>query len=172
MCRSDIGNIHGDETVGRENLIRCTLSLSCKKGLITYNIVIHLLCTQYRVDERITRLIDSTDLYILPSMNPDGYELGQRYNDPVAPTAPVDLNRDFPDQFDATGTVYNFQPETKAVMDFCNAHYFVASISFHGGDVVVNYPWDGNKEARNYNKHLDFNRLLPAAPQRCLLSRA
>jgi carboxypeptidase D len=79
-------------------------------------------------------------------MNPDGFELGSRYNAPVAPTEPVDLNRDFPDQFDAPGTNYVFQPETQAIMDWCNEHHFIMSISFHGGDLVVNYPWDGNRD--------------------------
>ena len=54
-----IGNMHGDETVGREILIR----------------LIELLCTQYLQDEEITQLINNTDIYIIPSMNPDGIYL-------------------------------------------------------------------------------------------------
>jgi murein tripeptide amidase MpaA len=55
--------MHGDETVGREMLVR----------LITY------LCSAYnnsseKESERITKLIDNTDIYIIPSMNPDGNE--------------------------------------------------------------------------------------------------
>ena len=111
--------------------------------------VITLLTTQYGIDARITRLIDTTDIYIIPSMNPDGFEAGSRYNQPAAPAQGVDLNRNFPDQFDAPGTRNAPQPETQAVMDFCNAHYFVLSISFHGGDLVVNYPWDGNREVQS-----------------------
>ena len=36
----------------------------------------------------------TTEIWIMPSMNPDGTELGQRYN-----ANGVDLNRNFPDQF-------------------------------------------------------------------------
>lgn len=108
---------------------------------ITFLLVISYLTSQYGVDPRVTRLIDTTDIYILPSMNPDAFELGQREN-----VNKIDLNRDFPDQFDAPGTEYHHQPETAAVMEFCKKHYFVGSISFHGGDLVVNYPWDGNRQ--------------------------
>jgi predicted deacylase len=72
-----IANMHGDEVVGRELLIR----------LIT-----HLL-NNYGHNDTITYLIDNTHIYLMPSMNPDGFELGQREN-----ANNVDLNRNFPDQ--------------------------------------------------------------------------
>jgi carboxypeptidase D len=123
-----IGNMHGDETVGREMLIR----------LIDY------MCSKFGTagDEgaRITRLINSTDIYLIPSMNPDGFEAAKRGN-----SAGIDLNRNFPDlRFSGrqTGAV---QPETLAVMNFVNSHHFVLSANFHGGAVVANYPYDGNQ---------------------------
>jgi carboxypeptidase D len=70
-----VGNMHGDEVVGREMLL----------NLIEY------FCTQYGVDPNVTSLLDTTDIHILPSMNPDGYELGTRAN-----ANGVDLNRNFP----------------------------------------------------------------------------
>lgn len=37
---------------------------------------IELLCTQYGKNDTITQLINSTDIYIIPSMNPDGFQAG------------------------------------------------------------------------------------------------
>ena len=58
-----VANMHGDETVGREILIS----------------FIDLLCSSYgktgtEFGDRITKLIDKTDIYIIPSINPDGTE--------------------------------------------------------------------------------------------------
>lgn len=51
-----VGNMHGDETVGREMLIN----------------FIDFLCSNYGSNPRVTQLVDNTDIYIIPSMNPDG----------------------------------------------------------------------------------------------------
>ena len=75
----------------------------------------------------------------MPSMNPDGFELGQRYN-----ANGVDLNRDFPDQFnDPDNSTGGRQPETRAVMDWSAEHNFVLSANMHSGALVANYPFDG-----------------------------
>jgi len=41
------------------------------------------------------------------------------------------------------------EAETKAMMQFSKSRRFVLSANFHGGSVVVNYPFDGNKEGRS-----------------------
>ncbi|KAF5907067.1 carboxypeptidase Z-like [Clarias magur] len=159
-----IGNLHGNEVMGRELLIY----------LAQY------LCSEYLLgNTRIQTLINTTRIHILPSMNPDGYELAlsekygssdSDYDEDALHTASVpgrrnaqniDLNRNFPD---LTSFVYNQRrlksfrsdhipipdsywlgkvaPETYAVMKWIRSIPFVLSASFHGGDLVVSYPYD------------------------------
>ncbi|MFT7803295.1 carboxypeptidase D [Arapaima gigas] len=125
-----IANMHGNEVVGRELLL----------NLIEY------LCRNYGTDPEVTQLINSTRIHIMPSMNPDGYEMAQedeikgyvgRNN-----SNNFDLNRNFPDHF--TPIADPRQPETIAVMNWMKSHPFVLSANLHGGSLVVNYPYDSN----------------------------
>lgn len=52
-----VANMHGDETIGRELLIYLAEYL-----LLNYGIV-----------PEVTRLVDNTDIFLMPSMNPDGF---------------------------------------------------------------------------------------------------
>lgn len=61
----------------------------------------------------------------------------------------VDLNRNFPDQFDprvnriAGGKlILGRQSETVAMMTWIVTQPFVLSANFHGGAVVASYPYD------------------------------
>ncbi|KAG2377819.1 hypothetical protein C9374_008904 [Naegleria lovaniensis] len=117
-----VANMHGDETVGRE--------------LVLY-LAEFLLSKYQQGDSRIRKLLDFMDIYLMPSMNPDGFEMDDRYN-----ANGVDLNRDFPDQYVASSFSKTYQPETKAVMDWLAKDKFVLSVNFHGGAVVASYPFD------------------------------
>ncbi len=53
-----VANMHGNEAVGRELVI---------------NMALYLL-RNYGSDERVTKLVNETDLWMMPSLNPDGFE--------------------------------------------------------------------------------------------------
>ncbi|XP_029111423.1 carboxypeptidase D isoform X3 [Scleropages formosus] len=125
-----VANMHGNEVVGRELLL----------NLIEY------LCRNYGTDPEVTQLVNDTRIHIMPSMNPDGYEMAQegdvkgyvgRNN-----SNNIDLNRNFPDRFGSIAEPR--QPETIAVMNWIKSHPFVLSANLHGGSLVVNYPYDNN----------------------------
>ncbi len=128
-----IGSIHGDEPLGT------VLSLR----LIDY------LISRYGADEQVTRLIDETEIWIMPVMNPDGMEAGSRFN-----AAGVDLNRDFPDPVhDLAAVTDGRQPETVAVMKWAQAHTPALAANFHSGTLVVNYPWDSDMDGDNATEY-------------------
>ncbi|XP_015121018.1 carboxypeptidase D isoform X4 [Diachasma alloeum] len=123
-----VANIHGNEAVGRELMLH----------------LIHLLVTKYGTDPYITWLLDNTRIHILPSMNPDGFEVSKegfcegsqgRYN-----ARGFDLNRNFPDYFKQNNK--KTQPETEAVKEWVSKIQFVISGSLHGGALVASYPFD------------------------------
>jgi hypothetical protein len=121
-----ISSMHGDEITGRELCV----------------FLIEDILKGYDKDTKITALIDSTEIYIMPSMNPDGSAKTQRAN-----ANGFDLNRNFPDwKRGDPNQIQKQQPETKAIMQFQSERNFSLSANFHGGAVVVNYPWDNTYE--------------------------
>jgi hypothetical protein len=118
-----VANMHGDEIIGRDMMVK----------------LIEDLASHYGTDARITNILNTTQIYILNSMNPDG-----AFHQTRANAHGVDLNRSFPDftTTDNQNTSNGREPEIQAVMNFQAAHHFKLSANFHGGSEVVNYPWD------------------------------
>lgn len=126
-----LGNIHGDETVGRQILI----------NLIEY------LLQNHEKNQTITKLIKSTRIHILCSLNPDGFEYARSKNDSL-PTGRhnannIDLNRNFPDPY-TNPNKNDSEPEARAVIGWLADYPFVLSANLHGGALVVNYPYDNH----------------------------
>ncbi len=123
--------MHGDETCGYIMMLR----------LIDY------ICSAYASDARITRLVDSLEIWINPLANPDGtYWLGddtvslskKRFN-----SNNVDLNRNFPGiKGNEHPDGQDYQPENLAQMDFLKSIYMVLGANIHDGEEVINYPFD------------------------------
>jgi hypothetical protein len=127
-----LGNLHGDEPTGR------VLTVALAKWL----------CDNVGKDDRATRILNKVELWLVPTVNPDGFALKRRGN-----ANNVDLNRDFPDRF-AEGSLSNWLPvrgdeqqETKVIMDWIQQRGpFVSSLAIHEGALVANYPWDGSPD--------------------------
>ncbi|XP_071822097.1 carboxypeptidase D-like isoform X2 [Apostichopus japonicus] len=140
-----IGNMHGNEVVGREILLHFAESL----------------LANYGKDDKVTRLLDNTRIHIMPSLNPDGFELSEEeecYGVVGRTNANgFDINRNFPDYFEETG--FEIQKETQAVMDWLEKEHFVLSANFHGGALVANYPLDNLEPPKKelYRTLADFS---------------
>ena len=123
-----ISSMHGDEITGRE----MTVSLIEEMG------------AKYGSDSEITEIVNNSEVYIMPSMNPDGSERKQRAN-----ANGTDLNRNFPDLSATNGnTTSGVEIENQHVMKFQSGRKISLSANFHGGTIVANYPWDST-----YDRH-------------------
>ncbi|XP_063701049.1 carboxypeptidase D [Culicoides brevitarsis] len=138
-----VANMHGDETVGRQLLIYLA-------EYLLYN---------YNSSSEVTSLVDNTAIFLMPSMNPDGFERSFEGNCDSLPqyvgrinAAGVDLNRDFPDRLDnlVVQKLKNQrrQPETIATIEWLLGNPFVLSANLHGGAVVASYPYDNSIKHR------------------------
>ncbi len=118
-------------------------------------------------EERIVRLLNSRDIYVIPAVNPDGLEhdvstgkyLFWRKNrsQNANGTYGVDLNRNYgyrwgtggsskdPNSDTYMGTAPFSEPETQAVRNFIDAHNNLTTlISFHTFSKLILYPWGGS----------------------------
>lgn len=124
-----IGNMHGNEVVGKEMLLH----------LLAYMV------NTYDTDPQMRWFLDNTIIHIMPTMNPDGMERSQHGNcvgvNGRNNAADFDLNRNFPVVV-GTGRSQKEQPETAAVTRWMNVVPFVLSANLHGGALLVRYPFD------------------------------
>lgn len=142
-----IANMHGNEAVGREVILQ----------LIVY------LVNSYPTNNQIKSLLDNTYIHLMPSMNPDGFEISSEGSCIQGPgrtnTNGYDLNRNFPDFF--TPNDYNSenqeQPETHAVRVWIDRIPFMLSANLHGGALVASYPFDNQPDKNNPIKPPDLD---------------
>ncbi|KAK5984914.1 Carboxypeptidase N catalytic chain [Trichostrongylus colubriformis] len=125
-----IANMHGNEVSGRVFLLGLAWTL-------LYN---------YHTNGWIQKLVDTTRIHLLPTMNPDGYEIAYEGDDAGiygrSNANNKDLNRNFPSRFPNYFPSEQLQPETMAVMKWTKSIPFILSASLHGGTTLVNYPFD------------------------------
>lgn len=134
-----VANMHGDEPGGR----------------VLLPMLAEWMCSKQSSDARASRIINDMHLFLMPTMNPDGFARRTRYN-----AVGADLNRDFPSPFLtckgqqpescdpaklSLKSNRNVQPETAAIMAWSSndSFPFTAAANLHEGAVVTNYPWDG-----------------------------
>lgn len=122
----------------------------------------------YESDAEIKYLVDNTEMYFLPCVNPDGYLWNQstdpdggglwrknRYVDENGDVKGVDLNRNYgfewgvddqgsspnPNNDTYRGPSAFSEPETKAVRDFANQHQFQIALNYHTFGNLLIHPW-------------------------------
>lgn len=152
-----VGNIHGNEVVGRELLLHLA----------------RVLVENYRASQFepagdtkpsgpkfVKKLLKSTRIHLMPTMNPDGYV---RSNEGCTYELPsrkgrlnannIDLNRNFPDPIIENTEDANTQPEVRALMEWARSMPFVLSANIHGGALVASYPYDGSINMTAHNQY-------------------
>ena len=126
-----VSSMHGDEVVGME--------------MCMY--MINYLIDNYFELPEVQFLVNETHIYFMPSMNPDGTAAHSRFN-----ANGFDLNRNFPDRIDDPYNITTGRPEeVQAMMNFNLNHSPVLSANYHGGTLVVNYPYDSNPNFQSVN---------------------
>lgn len=120
-----ISSMHGDEVTGKEMMVY----------------LIREILSTYGTNQRITNLVNHNELFIMPSMNPDGTEMSQRFN-----ANGVDLNRDFPELSEEPFST-NHAIEVKNIQELHRQNHFQVALNFHGGSLCVNIPWDSRKNS-------------------------
>jgi carboxypeptidase D len=134
-----VGNMHGNEWLGLEMCLY----------------FIDMLLNDYGSVGRITDLVDSTAIWVVPSMNPDGLEANTRYN-----ANGYDLYGSFPDYPDELndnifdGAPLNDagrQPEVYHIMHWSIKNSFTLSADLHTGALCVMYPYNDDDKGSVYS---------------------
>lgn len=136
-----IGNLHGNEVLGRQMLVY----------LAQY------LLTNYDNNAAVRHILDTVELHLLFSANPDGFAQAKE-GDCLGAKSPnsgrlnsnnVDLDTDFPtiyDEENLDNIAFKKQPETVSLMSWIVSKPFVLSASLHTGTLIVTYPFDIQKQ--------------------------
>lgn len=127
------GTIHGDEPLGAEMCLY----------------LIDLLANGRATNARLANLLATTEIWVLPLLNPDGRAAGTRFN-----ASGFDLNRSFPDGgggglgnplFGPPPAMLGRPPEVVHLMRLATNLRFTLAANLHGGALVVNYPYDDDE---------------------------
>ena len=131
----------------------------------------HLL-ENYSTDPDIQALVDNTEMYFVPMVNPDGYEWNhitypmgggmhrKNRRDNGDGTFGVDPNRNYgykwgydnsgsspyPEEETYRGPSAFSEPEIKNIRDFTNEHEFKIALNYHSYSNLLLYPWGWTSE--------------------------
>lgn len=116
-----VGGIHGNEYPGVEQVLY---------------VIKHLV--EHRDESDIGFLIDHTQIWFVPMLNPDGHATQNRYN-----SNDVDLNRNFPIHWDEYNPYEALsESETRSfVQNLLQKYRFVLSLDYHTYGMMYMYPW-------------------------------
>lgn len=153
--------LHGNEALGRELLL----------------LLMQFLCKEYNDDNpRVRRLVDGVRIHLVPSLNPDAYELAYEMGSEMGNWAlghwteeGYDIFKNFPDlnsilwgaedrgwvprivpnhHIPHTENVLNgsFATETKSIITWMQRTPFVLGANLQGGEKMVAYPFDMQRQ--------------------------
>jgi hypothetical protein len=117
-----VGNIHGNEQIG------------CEVALY----LAYLFADSFGVSSRISDLVNSREVFVVPMQNPDGAVANTRSN-----ANGVNLNRDYGymwEGWEGSADFYS-QPETRLIRQDEETHEYTMSLDYHSGAVYVCMPW-------------------------------
>src|SRR5690554_1577462 len=136
------------------------------RELISVEVVMHILwhlIDSYGFDPQITYLVDNTEIWFIPILNPDGHKIvidqmntnwrkniRDNYNTgSISAGDGVDLNRNYSYEWQLTGAANSItyggpfassEPETIALRTLWQERHFLAGISYHSYGEYVLYP--------------------------------
>lgn len=126
---------HGDELISTEVLIALTKEL----------------LSGYGKDERLTEMLDRSEIYISFVVNPDGFVNQQRYE------GWVDPNRSYPWPGDPSKKPTK---SIQALIDLFEKERFAGSMTFHAYGKLLMYPWGYSRDPiENTEDRLGFEAL-------------
>jgi len=117
------GNMHGDEHIGTEVPLY----------------FLRYLLTNYASNTQVQDLVNNREIWIIPTLNPDGKVANTRGN-----ANNVDLNRDYGYFWGGEGGSPgpSSQIENKWVMQHLEENNISLEYNYHSAAQYVNYPWD------------------------------
>lgn len=113
---------HGDELITTEVLLALTKELLEGHGK----------------NERLTKIIDSREIYIIPVVSPDSFEARERY------VQRKDPNRSYPWPENENNPTVDV---IAMMMNFANTKKFSGSLDLHAYGKLVMYPWGFTKKS-------------------------
>jgi len=146
------------------------------------------LLENYETNDEVKYLVDNTEMYFMPCVNPDGYVFNEtsnpnggglwRKNRRVGADGEVhgvDLNRNYGYEWafddigsssDSTSAVYRgpaafSEPETQAVKQLCETYNFQVCLNYHTFGNLLIYPWGYSDQVTNDHPSFDaFSKLM------------
>ena len=166
---SDNPNVQEDEPEIFYNALHHAREANSLSQMVFY---LWYLLENYETNDEVKYLVDNTQMYFMPCVNPDGYVYNEitnpnggglwrknrRLNDNGS--VGVDLNRNYGFNwgFDNSGSSPNAnsetyrgtaafsEPETQATSAFANAHNFRIALNYHTFGNLLVYPWGYNDQ--------------------------
>ncbi len=128
---------HGDELITTEVLMALTNELLAGQG----------------VDSRLSKILDSRDVYIIPVISPDSFEARERY------VQRQDPNRSYPWPDNVNNKTVDV---IQGIMDYTNKMKFTGSLDLHAYGRLVMYPWAYTKKAPDAKDETGFKDVVMA----------